>query len=563
MQEHVELVSSLTDGDNVFRLLVESVRDYAIFHLDPRGYVQSWNEGARRIKGYEASEIIGRHFSVFYQPHEARQGKPAYELVVAADEGHWEEEGWRVRKDGTHFWAHVVITALYDHEDQLVGYAKVTRDLTERKLAEEQRILMLERERRAREEADQALEELHTIQALTETALTHLDLEDVIDELLELIQEFIQVDTVVMLLLDHEKTILTPMAALGIDPLTRNTLRTPVGWGYTGKVASEQRSIIVTDVTQEDAFDPVLSELGINSWLGVPLITENRTLGVLHVGAFYHRNFGAREERFLQIVADRLALAIDRARLIRSEQEARIEAETADAKLRAQDAFLAVAAHELRSPTASVKTAVQVLMRRIIAQADAPRKASWLPLLETADQQADRLTRVVDKLIESARIDSGRLGLDLVYTDVVKLVKRAVETSCSLAGSPRVVVSGPNSLWARVDPVRVEEVISNVLENAVRHSGSDRIDIGIGQPQPEHWELAVRDYGTGVPAEHRDFLLRRFYQYPEGAAERGLGLGLYVCQEVVAQHGGRLDINFPDDSGMLVTMTLPIRGELA
>src|SRR5690606_34895362 len=129
-----------------------------------------------------------------YQPHEARRGKHTYELAVAADEGRWEEEGWRVRKDGSRFWAHVVLTALYGHDGEVVGYAKVTRDLTERKLAEEQRILMLERERQAREAADQALEELRTLQTLTETALTHLDLEDVIDELLELMQEFLNVD---------------------------------------------------------------------------------------------------------------------------------------------------------------------------------------------------------------------------------------------------------------------------------------------------------------------------------------------------------------------------------
>jgi PAS domain S-box-containing protein len=121
------------EGDGLYRMLVESVRDYAIFALDSTGHVLSWNPGAKRFKGYEAHEIIGKHFSIFYKPEE--QWKPARELKIAAEEGRFEEEGWRLRKDGSQFWASVVITALRDKSGVLVGFAKVTRDLTERKLA--------------------------------------------------------------------------------------------------------------------------------------------------------------------------------------------------------------------------------------------------------------------------------------------------------------------------------------------------------------------------------------------------------------------------------------------
>jgi len=121
-----------------FRLLVESVRDYAIFILDPRGRVSTWNPGAERIKGYKASEIIGQHFSKFYPRAEADSGKCDLELEVATREGRFEEQGWRIRKDGTRFWANVTITALRSPEGTLVGFAKVTQDLTERKEAEEE-----------------------------------------------------------------------------------------------------------------------------------------------------------------------------------------------------------------------------------------------------------------------------------------------------------------------------------------------------------------------------------------------------------------------------------------
>jgi PAS domain S-box-containing protein len=130
----------LRASEERLRLLVESVRDYAIFMLDPDGTVRGWNSGAQAIKGYSADEIIGSHFSVFYTPEDQRAGKPATELEQALVAGRVEDEGWRVRKDGTLFWANVVITAVRDAAGKLIGFAKVTRDMTERKrLAELER----------------------------------------------------------------------------------------------------------------------------------------------------------------------------------------------------------------------------------------------------------------------------------------------------------------------------------------------------------------------------------------------------------------------------------------
>jgi len=131
-----------------FRHLVESVKDYAIFLLDTRGRISSWNEGARRIKGYEEHEILGMHFSAFYPQEDIEAGKPERELRMARESGRVEDEGWRVRKDGTRFFAMVVITALYDPSGKLTGYAKVTRDITARQL-ERQRLLDLERSKSA------------------------------------------------------------------------------------------------------------------------------------------------------------------------------------------------------------------------------------------------------------------------------------------------------------------------------------------------------------------------------------------------------------------------------
>ena len=135
------LVSEAIEGqlgsESSFRLLVQSVKDYAIIMLDPEGHVASWNEGAQNFKGYRAEEVIGKPFSIFYTKEDIAAGKPELELKIAADQGRFEDEGWRVRKDGSRFWANVIITALREADGTLRGFGKVTRDLTDRKQMEE------------------------------------------------------------------------------------------------------------------------------------------------------------------------------------------------------------------------------------------------------------------------------------------------------------------------------------------------------------------------------------------------------------------------------------------
>src|SRR5437762_3171612 len=157
-------------SDEQYRLIVQSIKDYAVFMLDPEGRIASWNEGARLIKGYTAPEIIGRSFEIFYPEEAVADGFPKRELKEAARVGHFEDEGWRIRKDGSRFWANVVITAVRDRDGKLVGFAKVTRDLTSRRRAEEQ-ARQLAAEQAAHAEAARRNEELQQLNVRLESAL--------------------------------------------------------------------------------------------------------------------------------------------------------------------------------------------------------------------------------------------------------------------------------------------------------------------------------------------------------------------------------------------------------
>jgi len=194
MTERNRAAELLRESEERFRLMLENVRDYAIFMLDPGGHIVSWNRGAQRLKGYRADEILGQHFSRFYPAEDIERAKPAHELVIAAAEGRLEDEGWRVRKNGARFWANVVITALRDQTGTLRGFAKVTRDVTERKRAEELRArltrqLMVaqdaERRRIARELHDE------TGQALTGllVGLRTIERSQTIEEAVEMAQQ--------------------------------------------------------------------------------------------------------------------------------------------------------------------------------------------------------------------------------------------------------------------------------------------------------------------------------------------------------------------------------------
>ena len=145
MSERVGAQAALRESEERFRILVQGVADYAIYMLDPEGRITNWNLGGERIKGYPADEIIGRHFSIFFTPEDSARGEPEREIRTAAREGRFEGEGWRLRKDGTRFWASVVVDRILDQNGKLLGFAKITRDMTEKKKAQEE----LERARAA------------------------------------------------------------------------------------------------------------------------------------------------------------------------------------------------------------------------------------------------------------------------------------------------------------------------------------------------------------------------------------------------------------------------------
>jgi PAS domain S-box-containing protein len=536
-----------------FRLLVDSVKDYAIFLLSPDGLVMSWNAGAERIKGYAADEIIGRHFSAFYPLADAQRGKPEYELRIASSVGRYEEEGWRVRKDGSLFWANVVITALRDESGEIVGFAKVTRDLTERKTTEEQRTALLDRERESRITAEQALQQLRVIQSVTEAALEHLNLDELLAALIDRIVDQLGVDTAAVLLMSEDGSALVARAARGLEAEVESGIRIPVGRGFAGRIAQERRPIVLDEVRHSDVLNPILREKGLRSLLGVPLLTNGRVLGVLHIGSLSPARFTQRDVDGLAVVADRIALAIDRAQLFETARAAKHEAARAEEAVRIREEFLSVAAHELKTPVTAAKVATQLLKRMFASSALSEPQTQ---ALDSVDTQITRLARLVGQLLETVRIASGTLELDLDEVDLAELVRSVVTAIAPVAAQHRFVVDAPQQMTALLDAPLIERVLTNLLDNAVKFSpGGGAVEVRL-EKMDSTALLTVRDHGLGVAPEHRLRLFDRFYQ--AHADRSGLGLGLHISRDIVERHGGTIYLDPPRDGGSRFVISLPL-----
>ena len=537
-----------------FRLLVSSVRDYAIFLLDRDGHVISWNAGAERIKGYAADEIVGKHFSVFYPSTEARRGKPEYALRIAADEGRYEEESWRVRKDGSQFWASVVITALRDANRRLVGFAKVTRDLTERRRAEDQQLALLKGERDARVELEATLSRLRSVLSITEAALASLDLDTLLRSLLEKIEEALVVDTAVVLLVDETGDTLVARAALGLEEEVERGVRIPIGSGFAGRVAAERAPVVLDDVPHSAVLNPILREKGIRSLAGVPLVARGELLGVLHVGTLGATKFAPADVQFLELIAARIATAIEHARLYEQARLAQTDAAEAKEALRIRDEFLSVAAHELKTPMTAARIAAQLLQKTLQTTASlTPMQERAIATLQT---QIARQGRLVQHLLDAVRLGAKKLELEIAPVDVASLMRSVTALFGAMSESHKFTMLGPDELVADVDALRLEQVMTNLVDNAVKYSPQGgNIEVTLVATQST-FVLSVRDHGIGVSPDELTRLFDRFYQAQHNRS--GLGLGLYITRQIVEAHGGTIYAELPGDGGTRFVMSMPL-----
>ena len=380
-----------------------------------------------------------------------------------------------------------------------------------------------------------ARERIEHVQEVTDVALAHLELEELLAVLLPRIRDILVADTCAVLLLDETGDELVARAAVGIEEEVEQGVRVPVGRGFAGRIAAIGRPVILDDVDHADVMNPLLREKGIKSMLGVPLLVRGEPLGVLHVGTLVHRRFTTDDVELLQLVADRLALAIERARLY--EETVRLD------QLKAN--FVAIASHELRTPATSVYGVLVTLAEH----GDKMTKEQRDELVIIGVEQGERLKRLLEELLDLSMLDSHRIRIDpkpLVLSNVLSDILAA-----TIPGEPRIELDVPDSLAVVADRLVLDRVVSNLLTNAVRY-GEVPITLS-GSQRDMHVRIAVEDSGPGVPEDVRPRLFERFAR---GETASGSGLGLSIARTYARAHGGDL-VYEQTDSGARFELILP------
>jgi PAS domain S-box-containing protein len=513
MKSPAALAIEPTKDADALRLLIAGTIDYAIFMLDPTGRVVSWNAGARRMNGYEAEEIIGKHFSLFYPPEALERKWPAEELERAERDGRFEDEGWRVRKDGTRFWANVVLTALRDETGRLIGFGKVSRDLTERKRAEER---LRENEERFR----------LIVESTLDYAIFMLDPDGYIvswNSGAERIKGYKAQEIVGQ----HFSVFYPP------DACER-------GWP-----AEELRRASAAGRFEDEGWR--IRKDGSRFFANVVITALRGRDGELRGFAKVTRD-----------ISDRKAHEEHIRKLTQELQRRVAELDTTNRELAQQSAenesFVYGVSHDLRAPLVNLQGFSHELslaaeaLRALLSDSSVPpevqRRGQALiegdlhESLAFIRNAVKHLGSIVDGLLRLSR--AGRIEYESQRVEVASVVQDILASmhSTIVSSGARVQVRPLPAING--DRTAIGQVFANIIGNALKSFDEQRpgvVEIFASPDNPP--VFAIRDNGVGIPAEYHSKLFQVF-QHVHDDRTRGEGMGLAIVRRIVERHGGRI-----------------------
>ena len=497
--------------DEFIATFLDAVTDYAIFMLDITGHVATWNAGAKATKGYETQEIIGKHFSIFYTDEDRKAGKPEAILKAVQRDGRVEDESWRLRKDGSRFWANVVITAIRDQQSAITGFAKVTRDLTQRRAAEENARTLV-REQLARAASENERRRLLTLLEQVPASVNFLRGPDLIFEFA------------------HPKAV----EAVGGRELLGKPLLEAIPEYRDQPICGRLRHVLETGepFRQHEAL-VWLERDGhrVESyWDSVYLPVRDSTGAIEGVMTF--------------------DLEVTQGVLARRELE-RVS--------RAKDEFLATMSHELRTPLNAMLGWSTILKQK-------PRDEAKLERgLEVIERNVRAQERLVSDLMDVSRIITGKLQLRLQLVEISAVVHAAADVvrHAAEAKGVHLVIDLDPDVGANVgDPDRLQQIVWNLLSNAIRFTPRGGRVLVTGERSAAGICLRVDDTGAGISSEHLPYVFDRFHQVDSSMtrAHGGLGLGLAIVRYLTEAHGGSVEAKSEGpDRGATFVVNLPIR----
>jgi PAS domain S-box-containing protein len=514
--------TALRESESRFRLIVESVKDYAIFTLDPNGQITSWNPGAERLLGYHEEEIIGHNSRIIFTSEDNAAGQAEQELYTALAEGRAEDERWHVRKDGSRFFASGYMMRLQDEAGNLQGLVKILRDMTDWHQATERQQFLSEASAVLAGTLDYRTT-LFNIARLAVPFLADFCFFDVINS-------HNQIERVAWHHGEQEQQ-------HWFEQLQRYTPPQDCENHPITQVLATGRANLVAHVTEpwlqaaavDDDHLQFMRECQTRSLITVPLIAHGHTLGALTLclttGA--NRHYTEADLAVAEELGHRAALALDNARLYQQAQEAN----------RIKDEFMAVLSHELRSPLNPILGWVQMIRKGCLDAAKTEK--AWATIERNARLQA----QLVEDLLDMSRILRGKLSLNVGQISLAAIIQAAIET-VQLAAQARSIeietTLDASPLTVMGDATRLQQVVWNLLSNAVKFTPEGaRVEVRLERVE-DQVQITVRDTGIGIDPKFLPYVFDYFRQ-ADGATTRrfgGLGLGLAIARHIVEAHGG-------------------------
>jgi PAS domain S-box-containing protein len=524
-----------------------------VYTCGPDGLVDYGNQRWVEYVGVPVEQSLGSKWIEAIHPDDREITRRR--LREAGETGQPFETEYRLRrKDGQYRWYLARGSPIRNAQGRIVKWIGTSTDIHDLKEAEAEREELLARERAARAEAEHSAESIRRLQAVTDSALTRLTLDDLLREMLARIRELLETDSAAILLLTEDGQSLSVRATIGWEEAATG-VSVPFGQGVAGSIAASRAPLIVEDISAVEVVNPVLRRTA-RSLIGAPLIVEGRLIGVIHAETIRPRRFTEDDVRLLQLVADRVALAIEHARIYEVERQARRQAEEAN---RMKDEFLALVSHELRSPL-NAMLGYAVLLRYGGLDAQKVKQAA-----DVIERSGKAQAQLIDDLLDTARIISGKLRLELGPVDLVSVIEHAVQTIRPAADAKRISLETdlpPEIGQITGDPARLQQVVWNLLSNAVKFTPQGgRVEARLERMDP-YIGITVSDTGKGISPDFLPYVFDRFRQADASSARRygGLGLGLALVKYLVELHGGTIEAaSAGEGHGSMFRVTLPVR----
>jgi PAS domain S-box-containing protein len=485
----------LRKSEENYRLMVEGIKEYSIFMLDPEGNIMTWNDGGKHINGYNVNEIIGKHFSIFYTAKDLEDKKPENELRIAIATGKYEEEGWRVKKNGSVFWANIVLTTLYNEQNKLIGFCKVTRDLSDRKEREE--------ELRQSEERYRLL-----VEQVTDYGIFMMDEKGRIiswNEGAKKIKGY-TADEVIgryFSIFYPEEEILNNKPAMELKVARSVGKYEEEGWRIKKDGSLFWANIVITAVYNKE-----------NTLIGFSKVTRDLTERKASERALRDSN-----ESF-RALADELRIT-------------NTELSNANEEL---EQFTSIVSHDLQEPVRTIKSFLQLIDMKLGGE-QSPELKTYI---SKAINSANRMKELIQNVLHYAQLSreeivKEEINVNELFSEALQNMKLAIEAS----GATIEIENEVQSISG--DAVQLLQLIQNLLSNALKFKSSEIPAIKIKcTREGNEVKFAISDNGIGIAEGNLNKVFEIFRRLHTKKDYPGTGIGLAICKKIVDRHHGRI-----------------------